>query len=75
MGNFTVIYLVMGHNSSAEAEKQPYQRIRFWLQPENQFWNNGYHSQKSKDYFNKWLAKWYDKEKSTHKFLPDIKRS
>jgi len=63
----------MSHNSSAEAEKQPYQRIRFWLN--NQFWHKGGHSQASKDYLDKWLMDWYDKEKSTHKFLPDIKRS
>ena len=54
-------------NNTSDYLKHPYQRIKFWLKDENQFWNNGLHSQKSKDYFNKWLSDWLRQEKSVHK--------
>lgn len=48
--------------SSTNSEKAPYERLAFWENPTNQFWENETHSEKSKEYFRNWLAELRSRE-------------
>lgn len=49
--------------SSTNSEKNPYERLGFWENPSNQFWETGLYSEASKDYFRNWLSEWRSKER------------
>lgn len=61
------------NRTSSNADRQPYQRLSFWIEERNQFWNTNLYSQKSKDYFNKWLSDWMKREKSLVNITQNIK--
>lgn len=59
-----------GGTSSNEG-KHPYQRIDFWIDPTNQFWNHYLYSKTTRDKYNKWLSDWIKKEK----YLPSLEKN
>ena len=47
----------MSNNTSVESKKDPYLRIKFWMRPENQFWECNLYSERTKQYFRDWLIR------------------
>jgi hypothetical protein len=65
---------VSSKNSSTEGQKHPYERLSFWLDPTNQFWEWTYkHRPDILSYYRNWLQEWMDNEKNYSIIDPTLK--
>ena len=55
----------MSNKSSTNAERHPYQKLSFWRERRNQFWEDysRHMSEKTRDYYREWYQRMIAEEK------------